>query len=220
MRCRTSKALRGAKGARGAKGERRSLATWLVRERIAAVVAMVAVTGALALVVSRDATAPASIQTMSEPVDAFELTAADSPVASAAPSPSREREGARAARVTVPVAAPSPAQELAAIVRRIPRRRPLRKTSRRSPSPRRISFGPRCALTTRRVRSRWPRVRARRFNLLQLKANRQWPMHCPLVAPAPTPRHASLSLPPRKRDCAVSPALLPVQTRACSRTSA
>jgi hypothetical protein len=105
----------GARGARGAKGERRSLTTWLVRERIAAVVAIVVAGGALALVVSRNVTTPESIQTMAEPVAAFELTVAESPAPPpSAPSPSPERDGARPAPVTPRVAAREPDRDLAA----------------------------------------------------------------------------------------------------------
>ena len=111
--------VKGARSTEGAKGERRSLTAWLVRERIAAVVAMVVAGGALALVVSRDATAPTSIQTMSEPTTAFELTVADSPAPPPAPaSEVRARETDRTTRLELPrVASPTPARDLATVDR-------------------------------------------------------------------------------------------------------
>ena len=109
--------VKGAKGAERAEGagwRRRSLTMWLVRERIAAVVAMVFATGALALVVARnDAPAPASVEALSEPVATVELAAADSPAAPPAPSQATKGEGARAVQVATPVAAPAPARDLA-----------------------------------------------------------------------------------------------------------
>jgi hypothetical protein len=105
--------IRGATGATGTRG-RRSLTTWLVRERIAAVVAMVVATGALALVVARDdVPAPASVEALSEPVATVELAAADSPAAPPTPSQAKKGEDARAVQVTTPVAAPPPARDLA-----------------------------------------------------------------------------------------------------------
>ena len=75
---------------------------------------MVVATGALALVVARDdAPAPASVEALSEPVAKVELAAADSPAAPPAPLQTKEGEGARAAQVTTPVAAPPAARDLA-----------------------------------------------------------------------------------------------------------
>jgi hypothetical protein len=64
----------------------RLFVSWLVRERIAAVVAVIVAGGALAVVLSRDTTRSASIQTASEPVQTLELTAADSPAPAPVPA--------------------------------------------------------------------------------------------------------------------------------------
>ena len=110
----------GAIGAGGAKGERRSLTTWLVRERLAAVVALVIAGGALAVVLNRDTATPTSIPTASEAVEAFELAAADSPALppSAPASGASRREAERTTRAEVPrVTSPAPARDLAAASR-------------------------------------------------------------------------------------------------------
>jgi hypothetical protein len=73
------KGARGAEGAGGAKWGRRSLATWLVRERIAAVAALVVAGGALATMLSRDSRQTTLVQTVAESVQSPELAAADSP---------------------------------------------------------------------------------------------------------------------------------------------
>jgi hypothetical protein len=85
--------VRGAKGAEGAGWRRRSLASWLVRERIAAAVALVVAGGALAVALSRGTMRSASIQTASEPVQMFELTAADSPPPAPGPAAKPARVG-------------------------------------------------------------------------------------------------------------------------------
>jgi hypothetical protein len=84
--------VKGARGAEGARWGRRSLATWLVRERIAAVLTLVVAGGALAVAVSRNAPREAALQLASEPARAFEVTAADSPAPPtvAAPEPQKK----------------------------------------------------------------------------------------------------------------------------------
>lgn len=72
--------IRGAGGAKGAQGAgRRSLTTWLVREKIAAVVTLVVAGGALALVMTRGTQRAAEVDLAAEPVRTFEVAAADSP---------------------------------------------------------------------------------------------------------------------------------------------
>lgn len=71
--------VQGVQGAQGVRWGRRSLATWLVRERIAAVVTLVVAGGALAAVLSRDTPQASRVDLASEPMQTFELAAADSP---------------------------------------------------------------------------------------------------------------------------------------------
>jgi anti-sigma factor RsiW len=71
----------------------RLFVSWLVRERIAAVVAVIVAGGALAVALSRDAMRPASLQTASEPVQGFELMAADSPAPAPVPAAQPARIG-------------------------------------------------------------------------------------------------------------------------------
>ena len=71
--------IKGAKGAGGPAWGRRSLGTWLVRERIAAVVALVVAGGALTLVLTRNTQHATMADLASEPVRTFEVAAADSP---------------------------------------------------------------------------------------------------------------------------------------------
>ena len=81
--------VRSARGARGAGGRRFSIATWLVRERIAAVVAVLVAGGALAVAMSRDTPQASRVDLASELAETFELAAADSPapLPAAAPEP-------------------------------------------------------------------------------------------------------------------------------------
>jgi hypothetical protein len=92
----------------GAQRGRRSLTTWLVREKIAAVVTLVVAGGALALVMARDTPRASEVDLASEPVRTFELAVADSP----APPPVAAEESANqesaSLRATVGVTPPSP----------------------------------------------------------------------------------------------------------------
>src|SRR5687767_3685448 len=72
------KGAQGSGGARDARWGRRSLATWLVRGRIAAVVAVVVAGGALTLVLSRPTDEAARVDLAAEPMRTFELAAVDS----------------------------------------------------------------------------------------------------------------------------------------------
>lgn len=67
-------------------GSRRSITTWLVRERIAAVMALVVAGGALAVVLSRPGSQAARVQLAVDPVRTFEVAAADSPAPPLAPA--------------------------------------------------------------------------------------------------------------------------------------
>jgi hypothetical protein len=90
----------------GARWGRRSLTTWLVREKIAAVVSLVIAGGALALVMARNTPRSSEIDLASEPVRTFELAAADSP----APPPvaAEEPVNQESARLPATVTSPSP----------------------------------------------------------------------------------------------------------------
>jgi hypothetical protein len=92
----------------GIQRGRHSLTTWLVREKIAAVMTLVVAGGALALVMARDTPQAARVELASEPAH-FEVAAADSP----APPPVAAEELRDAAqtipsRANVRVAPPSP----------------------------------------------------------------------------------------------------------------
>jgi hypothetical protein len=89
--------VKGARGARGA-GSRPFLVTWLVRERIAAVLALIVVGGALAVMVSRDAPEALQVQMASRQVTPVELAVAES---SAPPpvAPQAEKDGQTLGRV-------------------------------------------------------------------------------------------------------------------------
>ena len=87
--------VRGAGGAGGAKSAGRSVSTWLVRERIAAVMALVVAGGALAVVLSRPGSEAASVELVAEPVRTFEVAAADSPAPPPAVAPEARREAPR-----------------------------------------------------------------------------------------------------------------------------
>jgi hypothetical protein len=97
-------------------GMRRSMTTWLVRERIAAVMALVVAGGALAVVLTRPTQQAAQVDLAAEPVRTFEVAAADSP----APPPPSARElaadapqGRGAGRSAVPVSPPARGRDLA-----------------------------------------------------------------------------------------------------------
>jgi hypothetical protein len=102
--------IRGAGGAKGASGAgRRSLTTWLVRDKLAAVLTLVVAGGALALVMARDTQRAAEVDLAAEPVRSFELAAADSPAPPPAVEASANRESAQPeaiARVAPPSASP------------------------------------------------------------------------------------------------------------------
>ena len=85
--------IKGARGAKGAGGNRFSIATWLVRERIAAVVALVVAGGALAVAVSREPTVASRVDLASEPAQTFELAAADSPAPPTVATPEAQKDG-------------------------------------------------------------------------------------------------------------------------------
>jgi hypothetical protein len=87
------KGARSAQGAEGAGGSRFFLATWLVRERIAAVVALVVAGGALALVLSRDPAKTTVFQTVSESAEPLEVTVASPPPPRAAVVQDARRDG-------------------------------------------------------------------------------------------------------------------------------
>jgi hypothetical protein len=82
--------IKGAKGAKGAGG-RLFLLTWLVRERIAAVVAVIVAAGALAVMMSRDASRSALLDTTSLPVD-LEVAETNLPQPTPAAPPEAERQ--------------------------------------------------------------------------------------------------------------------------------
>jgi hypothetical protein len=92
----------------GVQRNRRSLTTWLVREKIAAVLTLVVAGGALALVMARNTPQASVVDLASEPVRTFELAAADSP----APTPVAAEEAVDEAqantRAAVRVAPVSP----------------------------------------------------------------------------------------------------------------
>ena len=98
--------VRAAGGAKGAG--RRSLSTWLVREKIAAVLTLVVAGGALALVMSRDTRQAAEADLAAEPMRTLELAAADSPAPPVAVEESANRESQRLplAAAVLPPAAP------------------------------------------------------------------------------------------------------------------
>lgn len=97
-------------------GTRRSLTTWLVRERIAAVMALVVAGGALAVVLTRPTQQASQVDLAAEPVRTFEVAAADSPAPP--PAPAQElRDGGRAtigAGTGVAPASPVGARDLTA----------------------------------------------------------------------------------------------------------
>lgn len=109
------KSAGGAGGAGSARWGRRSLATWLVRERIAAVVAVVVAGGALTLVLSRPAEEAARVDLASEPMRTFELAAVDSSSATEADAANLRNEvsTSRATTRASAPAAPPAAQDLA-----------------------------------------------------------------------------------------------------------
>jgi hypothetical protein len=110
--------VRGAGEALEKRGKRapgrRFITTWLVRERIAAVMALVVAGGALAVVLSRLGSPAASVQLAAEPVRTFEVAAADSPAPP--PAPARDlRNGAQAmigAGTAVAPASPARARDV------------------------------------------------------------------------------------------------------------
>lgn len=109
--------IRGAGGAKGAGAAgRRSLSTWLVREKIAAVMTLVVAGSALALVMSRDTRQAAEVDLASEPVRTFELAAADSPTPPVAAEASANRQS-KSVRPTLTVTPPSPAPQAMATTR-------------------------------------------------------------------------------------------------------
>ena len=67
-------------------GTRRSITTWLVRERVAAVMALVVAGGALAVVLTRPTEQAAQVDLAAEPVRTFEIAAADSAAPLAPPA--------------------------------------------------------------------------------------------------------------------------------------
>jgi hypothetical protein len=73
------------RAAKSAQWGRRSVATWLVRERMAAVVALVVAGGALALVMTRSGDEATQVQVALEAAPAAELVVADSPPPPAVP---------------------------------------------------------------------------------------------------------------------------------------
>ena len=93
----------------------RFITTWLVRERIAAVMALVVAGGALAVVLTRPTQQAAQVDLAAEPVRTFEVAAADSP----APPPSAREvaadapQGRGSGRSAVPVSPPARARDLA-----------------------------------------------------------------------------------------------------------
>lgn len=97
-------------GARGGRGDRRRREWFLVRSRIAAVVALVVAGGALALAVRRDSVPSVALQATADSGSEVALVAIDSPaletriVANAEPGP-RVRDGATARRGAVGAAA-------------------------------------------------------------------------------------------------------------------
>jgi len=109
------KSAKGGGGATDVRWGRRSLATWLVRERIAAVVAVVVAGGALTLVLSRPAEEAARVDLAAEPMRTFELAAVDSPAAleSDAANLRSDVSTSRATRLEAAPAAPPAARDLA-----------------------------------------------------------------------------------------------------------
>jgi hypothetical protein len=107
--------VRAAGGAGGA-AKRRFLSTWLVRERIAAVMALVVAGGALAVVLSRETPQIAQLDRASEPLRTLELAAADSPALPPVAAEEAKSETApvpRASARAVPTS-PTGARDLAA----------------------------------------------------------------------------------------------------------
>ena len=98
--------IKSAGSAGSARWGRRPLATWLVRERIAAVVAVIVAGGALTLVLSRPADEAARVDLAAEPMRTFELATVDS-----SPPPEGDaatlRSDVSTSRATRPEAAPA-----------------------------------------------------------------------------------------------------------------
>lgn len=107
--------IKGAKGAKGAR--RRSLATWLVRERIAAVLTLVVAGGALTLVIARNTPQAVQRDLASEPVRTMEVAAADSPAPQAVIAEELRSEApvVRAVRPRAMSPSPAPAGDLVAM---------------------------------------------------------------------------------------------------------
>ncbi len=92
----------------GAQWGRRSLTTWLVREKIAAVVTLVVAGGALALVMARNTPQASVVDLASEPARTFELAAADSPTPPPVAAEESRDEAQTRTRGAVRVAPASP----------------------------------------------------------------------------------------------------------------
>ncbi|HJU67068.1 MAG TPA: zf-HC2 domain-containing protein, partial [Gemmatimonadaceae bacterium] len=95
----------------GTVNRRRYLTTWLVREKLAAVLTLVVAGGALALVMSRDTQRAAEADLASEPIRTFEIAVADSsaspPVVAPEASANQESTDPRAkVQVTSPLTLP------------------------------------------------------------------------------------------------------------------
>jgi hypothetical protein len=113
-----AKGAKGARGARGAEGARRwAPATWLVRERIAAVLTLVVAGGALTLVIARNAPQAVQQDLASEPVRTMEVAAADSPAPQAVMAEELRSEApvVRAVRPRAMSPSPAPARDLVAM---------------------------------------------------------------------------------------------------------
>lgn len=100
----------------GSRRARPSLTTWLVREKIAAVMTLVVAGGALALALARDTPDATEVDLVSQPVvAALEVAVADSPVPPPAPAaPLREEAAATSAGYTRPAGSLEVARDLSA----------------------------------------------------------------------------------------------------------
>lgn len=112
--------VRGAGEALGQRrkgpGARRSITTWLVRERIAAVMALVVAGGALAVVLTRPTQQAAQVDLAAEPVRTFEVAAADSPAPLSPPARELRADapqGRGAGNSAAPASPPARARDLA-----------------------------------------------------------------------------------------------------------
>ena len=94
----------------------RFITTWLVRERIAAVMALVVAGGALAVVLTRQTQQAAQVDLAAEPVRTFEIAAADSPAPPLVTAPNVRvdvSQGRGTGNTAMPASPPARARDLA-----------------------------------------------------------------------------------------------------------